>query len=1181
MPSLFTPERPERAAERRFWGNLHGSSQALAIANAAQQHNGLTLIITTDSASALQLEEEIRFFSGDLDTLLFPDWETLPYDVFSPHQDIISQRIETLNQLQHQPNAALIIPVSTLLQRLPPASFFDGQTFVLDTGQTFDTERTRKHLEAAGYHCVDTVYEHGEFAVRGAIVDIFPMGQDLPFRIDLFDDEIETLRTFDPDTQRTLNKVDRIRILPAREFPLSTSAIRLFKTRWFDFFDQNPNDCPLYTDVSQAITPPGIEYFLPLFFDEPLCSLFDYLPDKTLIVHDAGIEEAVKHFSVEVNERYESRRYDITRPILAPQELFLITDQLFGQLNQFPRIQWHSTSNTSTSNTSTSNTTTSNTSADNTNAYSNNPLPERAGAVRFPTEPLTDISVDSRLEQPLQRLQTWLQQHAHYQVLFCAESTGRREALRELLSRIRITLEETDHWQDFITSSNTMALTVAPLSSGCLLENDGHPIALLTENELFGQRIRQTRRRARQKTDVDMVIRDLSELKPDSPVVHLDHGIGRYQGLQALDAGGQTNEFLVLEYASQSKLYVPVSSLHLISRYGGSEEGAAPISKLGTEKWEQARRKAAEKIRDTAAELLDIYARREARKGFAFDKPAQDYERFAAGFPYEETADQQAAIDAVLEDMCSPRPMDRLVCGDVGFGKTEVAMRAAFMAVQSGKQVAVLVPTTLLAQQHHQNFCDRFADWPVKVDVLSRFKSAKDTNIALKSMLDGKTDIVVGTHKLLQKDVKFEHLGLLIIDEEHRFGVQQKERIKSLRAEVDILALTATPIPRTLNMAMANIRDLSIIATPPAKRLSVKTFVRQYDEATIKESILREILRGGQVYYLHNEVKTIEKVARELDELVPEARVVFAHGQMSERDLERVMNDFYHKRFNVLVCTTIIETGIDIPSANTIILNRADKFGLAQLHQLRGRVGRSHHQAYAYLLTPPPKQLTKDAEKRLEAIASAQDLGAGFMLATHDLEIRGAGELLGDEQSGQIESIGFTLYLDMLEEAVNAMRSGKAPPDNLGAGQSTEVNLHMPALIPDDYLPDVNGRLTLYKRIANCRNDHELRELQVEMIDRFGLLPDAVKNLFRQTALKLTLLPLGIAKLDAGKDSGRIEFSKETNINPFVLVRLVQSKPASYKLDGGHTLRFSFNMDTIDQRFSVIDQVLNELKKEP
>ncbi|WP_028292905.1 transcription-repair coupling factor [Oceanobacter kriegii] len=1150
MISPITPELPVKAAERRFWGNLNGSSLAMAIAAAAQTHSGLTLIITTDTSAALQLEEELGFFAEQTQVMLFPDWETLPYDVFSPHQDIISQRIATLNQLQESRDGILIIPIATLLQKLPPDSFFDGQSFALDIGQNFDVDKTRLKLEAAGYHCVDTVYEHGEFAVRGAIVDIFPMGQEQPFRIDLFDDEIETLRTFDPDTQRTLEKTDSIRILPAREFPLNTTAIKLFKNRWFDFFEQNPNDCSIYMDISQGIAPAGIEYYLPLFFAEELGNFFDHLPANTLIFNDERMELAAKQFRKDVEERYESRRYDRTRPILAPGELFLANEQLFSKLNEYPRVQWHS-----------------------------NELPDRAGAMAFDTEALPDISTDSRLEQPLQRLKTWLDQNPNTRTVFCAESAGRREALRELLGRIKVIPQEVAGWSEAQTAQKTLLLTIAPLSQGVQINGD-QPLALITENELFGQRIRQTRRRAKQKTDADNVIRDLTELKEGAPVVHLDHGIGRYMGLQALDAGGQTNEFLVLEYASASKLYVPVSSLHLISRYGGAEDGAVPISKLGTDKWEQAKRKAAEKIRDTAAELLDIYARREARKGFAFNGPDEEYERFAAGFPYEETPDQQAAIDAVIEDMTSPRPMDRLVCGDVGFGKTEVAMRAAFMAVQSGKQVAVLVPTTLLAQQHYQNFADRFAEWPVKVDVLSRFKSAKETQQALDRMIEGKTDIVVGTHKLLQKDVKFEHLGLLIIDEEHRFGVQQKERIKSLRAEVDILTLTATPIPRTLNMAMASIRDLSIIATPPAKRLSVKTFVRQYDDAAIKEAMLREILRGGQLYYLHNEVKTIEKVARDLDELVPEARVVVAHGQMSERELESVMSDFYHKRFNVLVCTTIIETGIDIPSANTIIINRADKFGLAQLHQLRGRVGRSHHQAYAYLLTPPPKTMTKDAEKRLEAISASQDLGAGFMLATHDLEIRGAGELLGDEQSGQIETIGFTLYMEMLDQAVKAMRSGKMPSDNLTPRQTADVNLHMPALIPDDYLPDVNSRLTLYKRMANCETDNELRELQVEMIDRFGLLPDQVKNLFRQTSLKLKLTPMGIAKLDAGTESGKLDFSADTNINPFTLVKLVQTKPASYKLEGGHTLRFYFNMDTIDRRFTVIEQVLTELQKE-
>ena len=1154
MVSPLNPDCPSKAAERRFWGELHGASQALAIARAAQQQNGLTLVVTRDPNSALRLEEEIGFFARQLPVHHFPDWEILPYDVFSPHQDIVSQRIATLSQLSDLKQGVLILPISTLLHRLPPASFYQGQSFALDVGATFNVDATRLQLEAAGYHCVDTVYEHGEFAVRGAIMDIFPMGQETPFRIELFDDEIETLRTFEPDSQRTVDKVDSIRILPAREFPLNTAAIRTFKGRWYDFFEQDGKQCPIYNDIADGIAPAGIEYYLPLFFEDDLGNFFDHLPRNTLVIHDAGLEQSVDHFRRDVEERYESRRYDIQRPILAPSQLFLSADQLFSRLNDFPRVQWHDSD-----------------------------LPQRAGASAFATQPLNDISVDSRLEQPSQRLQQqlqqWQQQHSDIRVLFCAESAGRREALKDLLRRIDVRPREIEHWDDFLSADDALAIVIGPLEHSVQLNDD--KLIIITENALFGQRIQQRRRRSKKNTDADLMIRDLSELQPGSPVVHLDHGVGRYLGLETLEAGGQVNEFLMLEYATGSKLYVPVSSLHLISRYGGGDESTAPLNKLGSEKWAAAKRKAAEKIRDTAAELLDIYARREAKKGFAFTQPDDDYQRFAAGFPFEETPDQQSAIEAVIADMTAKRPMDRLVCGDVGFGKTEVAMRAAFLAVQSGKQVAVLVPTTLLAQQHYQNFADRFAEWPVKVDVLSRFKSAKETQASLDKMLEGQTDIVVGTHKLLQKDVKFDQLGLLIIDEEHRFGVTQKERIKSLRANVDILTLTATPIPRTLNMAMASIRDLSIIATPPAKRLSVKTFVRQHDDATIKEAILREILRGGQVYYLHNEVKSIERVARELSEKIPEARVAFAHGQMTERELESVMGDFYHKRANVLVCTTIVETGIDIPSANTMIIERADKFGLAQLHQLRGRVGRSHHQAYAYLLTPPPKAMTKDAEKRLEAISSAQDLGAGFMLATHDLEIRGAGELLGDEQSGQIETIGFTLYMEMLEQAVNAIKSGKEPAVDLVLHQGTEVNLHVPALIPADYLPDVNSRLTLYKRIASASDEAQLKDLQIEMIDRFGLLPDAVKNLFRQTALKLRLTPLGIAKLDAGEESGRLEFAAETAIDPFTLVKLVQTRPASYKLEGGHTLRFFFAMRSIDQRFNAIEQVVTELQKDP
>lgn len=1152
MASPLLPPIPERAGERYFWGNVQGATRALAIANAAQQQQGLTLVICADSASALSLEEEIRFFIKDIPVLYFPDWETLPYDLFSPHQTITSQRIATLSRLQDLKQGVVILPVSTLLQRLPPASFYQGQSFVLDVGARFNLDNTRLQLEAAGYHCVDNVYEHGEFAVRGSVMDIFPMGQDTPFRIELFDDEIETLRTFDVESQRTLDKVSSIRILPAREFPLNASAIRIFKSRWFDFFPQDPKSCSVYMDVSQGIAPAGVEYYLPLFFADDLGHFFEHLPKKTLIIQDSRMEEAAKAWRKDVEERYENRRHDIHRPILPPTQLFLAEDQLFALLNQYPRVQW-----------------------------SREDAPMRAGAHNFVSRPLPDLSVDARLEQPAQRLNFWLKEVGEQKVLFCADSAGRREALKELLNRIQYRAKEYSDWHSFYGDTASLGIVIAPLEQGANFFHEGLNYNLITENQLFGQRIAQTRRRHKQKVDADLVIRDLSELKPGSPVVHLDHGIGRYLGLETLEAGGQINEFLVLAYADNAKLYVPVSSLHLISRYGGVEEANVNLNKLGTDKWAQAKRKAAEKIRDTAAELLDIYARREAKKGFAFNEPDKDYERFCAGFPYEETPDQQSAIDAVLKDMCSPRPMDRLVCGDVGFGKTEVAMRAAFMAVQSGKQVAVLVPTTLLAQQHYQNFADRFADWPVKVDVLSRFKSEKETQQALESMLAGKTDIVVGTHKLLQKDVKFEHLGLLIIDEEHRFGVQQKERIKSLRAEVDILTLTATPIPRTLNMAMANIRDLSIIATPPAKRLSVKTFVRQQDDATIKEAILREILRGGQVYYLHNEVKTIERIAQDLAAAIPEVRAVVAHGQMSERQLEQVMGDFYRKRFNLLVCTTIIETGIDIPSANTIIIERADKFGLAQLHQLRGRVGRSHHQAYAYLLTPPPKTISKDAEKRLEAIESAQDLGAGFMLATHDLEIRGAGELLGEEQSGQIETIGLTLYMEMLDQAVKALKSGKTPSLDLTLNVGCEVNLHLPARIPDDYLPDVNSRLTLYKRIASAKDDYELKELQVEMIDRFGLLPEAAKTLFRQAVLKLKLTPLGIVKLDAGDSAGHIEFGAETQINPFTLVKMVQSKPNIYKLEGGHTLRFKFNMTNSEQRFSHIEQLISDLQKDP
>jgi transcription-repair coupling factor (superfamily II helicase) len=1155
VASPLFPAIPTKAGDRRFWGALNNSNQALTIASAAQKHPGLTLVITKDTLTAQRLEEEIAFFAEELPVLHLPDWEILPYDTFSPHQDIISQRLYTFSQLPLIERGLLIVPISTLLHKTAPKEFLQANSLIIDMGQTLNVETLRLQLENAGYSCVDNVYEHGEFALRGAIFDIFPMGEDKPFRIELFDDEVETLRTFDPDTQRTADKIEKIRVLPAKEYPLHKEGQRHFRQNWYEFFETDPKLSSLYTDVSQGIAPAGIEYYLPLFFGE-LSNLFDFLPKSTLIIHDGEVEVAAKQFRDDVQLRYEDRRHDIRRPLVAPKHLFLNPDELFSAFNQFPRVQWYGEE-----------------------------APDRAGSEQFDALDIGDISINAQAEEPLTLLKAFLNKtnSSHKaRILFCTESAGRREAVRELLQRIHVRPTELESWSDFITNDCAIAITVAPLDKGLVVGNKTGTAELIviSENQLFGQRIMQRRRRSKSKGQAENIIRDLTELKEGSPVVHLDHGIGRYLGLKTLEIDNQVNEFLMLAYAGESKLYVPVSSLHLISRYGGDSEGGPALNKLGTEKWAVAKRKAQEKIRDTAAELLDIYARREARVGFKFEKPDQDYERFAAAFPFEETPDQQTAIEAVISDMTSRKPMDRLVCGDVGFGKTEVAMRAAFMAVQSGKQVAILVPTTLLAQQHFENFKDRFADWPVQVEVLSRFKSAKETQVALDKMREGKADIVIGTHKLLQKDIVFHELGLLMIDEEHRFGVQQKERIKALRSEVDILTLTATPIPRTLNMAMASVRDLSIIATPPAKRLSVKTFVRQYDKPTVKEALLREILRGGQVYYLHNEVKSIEKAGREISELIPEARVGIAHGQMTERELESVMKDFYHKRINILVCTTIIETGIDIPSANTIIIDRADKFGLAQLHQLRGRVGRSHHQAYAYLLTPD-KKISKDAVKRLDAIQSSQNLGAGFMLASHDLEIRGAGELLGEEQSGHIQGIGFSLYMEMLEQAVKSIQSGKNPNAEIPLHHGAEVNLHVPSLIPDDYLPDVNSRLTLYKRISNAQNDNDLRELQVEMIDRFGLLPEQVKNLFKVTSLKLQLTPLGIQKLDAGPESGRIEFGRETNIDPFRLIQIVQTRPATYKLEGGQALKFIEKMPEIDQRLTVIERLLLDLQKDP
>ncbi|MDD1507967.1 transcription-repair coupling factor [Pseudomonas sp. CNPSo 3701] len=1141
MPVLRLPSLPATAG-KQHWGNLPGAALSLAIAEAASSAKRFTLLLTADSQSAERLEQELSFFAPELPVLHFPDWETLPYDLFSPHQDIISQRISALYRLPSLSHGVLVVPITTALHRLPPKRFLLGSSLVLDVGQRIDVDEMRARLEAAGYRYVDTVYEHGEFAVRGALIDLYPMGSKQPFRIDLFDDEIETLRTFDPETQRSIDKVESIKLLPAREFPLEKKAVTDFRGRFRERFDVDFRRCPIYQDLSTGITPAGIEYYLPLFFEET-ATLFDYLPQDTQVFSLPGIEKAAEQFWTDARNRYDERRVDPERPLLPPADIFLPVEDCFARLKDWPRV-----------------------------VISPEDIEPGVGRTRFEANALPDLAIQAKTSEPLAALRRFIEEYPG-RVLFCAESAGRREVLLELLARLKLKPKEVEGWPQFCASKERLGITIAPLDEGLQLED----IALIAESPLFGQRIMQRRRREKTRDAGDNVIKNLTELREGAPVVHIDHGVGRYLGLVTMEFDGQAAEFLALMYAEEAKLYVPVASLHLIARYTGSDDALAPLHRLGSETWQKAKRKAAEQVRDVAAELLDIYARRAAREGYAFRDPKADYETFSAGFPFEETPDQQSAIEAVREDMLAAKPMDRLVCGDVGFGKTEVAMRAAFIAVHGGRQVAILVPTTLLAQQHYNSFRDRFADWPVTVEVMSRFKSAKEVSAAIEQLAEGKIDIIIGTHKLLQDDVKIKNLGLVIIDEEHRFGVRQKEALKALRSEVDILTLTATPIPRTLNMAVSGMRDLSIIATPPARRLSVRTFVMEQNKPTIKEALLRELLRGGQVYYLHNDVKTIEKCAADLAELVPEARIGIGHGQMNERELEQVMGDFYHKRFNVLIASTIIETGIDVPSANTIIIERADKFGLAQLHQLRGRVGRSHHQAYAYLLTPPRKQMTDDAQKRLEAIANAQDLGAGFVLATHDLEIRGAGELLGDGQSGQIQAVGFTLYMEMLERAVKSIRKGEQPNLDQPLGGGPEINLRVPALIPEDYLPDVHARLILYKRIANATDEDGLKELQVEMIDRFGLLPEPTKNLVRITLLKLQAERLGIKKIDAGPQGGRIEFAAETPVDPLTLIKLIQSAPNRYKFEGATLFRFSVPMERAEERFNTLEALLERL----
>jgi len=1146
--------QPQGDTPTMKWGKLYGNSVGLAISSAAQQHDGPLLVITADIHGEERLAQTLGLYFGNdpaMPVSIFPDRETLPYDHFSPHQDIISDRLGTLHQLPSLRRGIIIVPISTLMHQLPPRDYLESNTLMLDVGQKLNIDEIRNRLDNSGYRYVSQVMEHGEFTVRGGLVDLFPMGCKTPFRIDLFDDEIETIRTFDPESQRTLENIDRIRLMPAREFPLSEDGITHFRQQYRSLFEGNPQESVIYRDVSQGLAPAGIEYYLPLFFEQTQ-TLFDYLPKSTLIIAAEGTAEAAAQFCQECSERYESGRHDLERPLLAPNRLFLEPEQLSQQLQARANIQ-----------------------------LSQLTLEDGEG-YNFATSPPPKLSLPPRAPHPLSPLLSFLDEFDG-RVLIAAETTGRRETLLEMLRDNERYPEQLEGWTEFIDSDAPFAIAVAPFDQGIVLEDtlsSAGRIAVISESQLFGEQVMQRRRRKKRGRDIEAVVKNLTELTIGSPVVHEEHGVGRYLGLQTLDAGGHVNEYLMLEYAGGDKLYVPVSSLHLISRYAGVSEEQSPLHKLGTEQWSKAKRKAAERAHDVAAELLDIYARRAARKGHAFPALDDQYATFAAAFPFEETPDQQEAIVELIADMTTDKPMDRLVCGDVGFGKTEVAMRAAFVAVQGGAQVAVLVPTTLLAQQHYQNFKDRFADWPVQVEVLSRFKTQKQTTEALKKIEDGKIDIVVGTHKLLSGTIKFKNLGLFIIDEEHRFGVKQKEQLKSLRSNVDTLSLTATPIPRSLNMALTGIRDLSIIATPPLRRIAIKTFVRQWNDTLIREACLREIRRGGQLYFLHNEVRTIDKITEDLKKLMPEAEIRFAHGQMNERELEQIMLDFYHQRFNILVSTTIIESGIDVPNANTIIMNRADKLGLAQLYQLRGRVGRSHHQAYAYLITPPKKSMTRDAEKRLEAIESIEELGAGFTLATHDLEIRGAGEFLGDEQSGHIQEIGFSMYTDLLERAVEALKAGKQPELLQPMHSGSEIDLGVPALLPEDYLPDVHSRLVMYKRIANAKDKAELRELQVEMIDRFGLLPEPAKNLIAVTELKLKAAPIGVRKIEAGSHGGRIVFGEQPNVDPMKIINLIQRKPNTYKLDGQEKLRFTMLLPDLEQRVEAVSELLMSVAAE-
>lgn len=1152
-PSLVKDDiRKVRAGEHRVLTLPPLAPDALALARMAEElheHQEKLLVVCADSIDVVRLSQEIPWFDPTLNVVTFPDWETLPYDVLSPQESIISERLETLYRLTQSKSSVDVVLVSavTVAQRLAPVSFVGGATFFFSVGDKLDIEGLRQSLVMAGYSAVQQVLAAGEFAVRGSLIDVFPMGSSHPFRLDLFDDEIDSIRWFDIETQRSMEEVDRIRLLPGHEFPVNETELSDFRQRWRTRFTGDPAKSLIYRDIGKGVLPPGIEYYFPLFFDET-ATFADYLPESTKVVTFGDIQATLSAFMRDTTSRAAMLAGDVARPPMSPDELWLNAEAFFLSLEKFARFSFKT--------------------------------PD-AKAVARQTH-LKTVTVDRKSQNPLVNLLAFTdaEKTRHHRILICASSIGRQTTMSELFRSNGLKYAEVNSWGDFLTSDSPVGLTVSPLFAAAELADPG--ITILTESELYAASPRRShvRRSAYAASNVEMLVRDVSELKVGDPVVHLEHGIGRYQGLEYKEMPDGPAEFLRIDYKNDARLFVPIANLHLISRYSGSDVENAPLHTLGRGDWEKARKKASEQARDTAAELLHLYAMRQSREGFKFKIDPAEYDAFREGFAFEETPDQLNAINAVVDDMTSGKSMDRLICGDVGFGKTEVALRAAFVAVTSGKQVAVLCPTTLLAEQHAQTFKDRFSAWPVTVSELSRFRTGRETTKTLEGLERGTVDVVIGTHKLLTDKVKFANLGLVIIDEEHRFGVRQKEMLKKLRAEVDVLTLTATPIPRTLSMSLEGIRDFSVIATPPERRLSVKTFAQAENNGIIREAVIRELKRGGQVYFLHNEVDTINNRREQLEKLLPEARIAIAHGQMGERELEHVMRDFYQQRFNLLLCSTIIETGIDVPTANTIIIARADKLGLAQLHQLRGRVGRSHHQAYAYLLTPPTGAMTKQAEKRLEAIQSLEELGSGFYLAMHDLEIRGAGEVLGEHQSGEIMEVGFDLYNRMLTSAVKALRRGETPDFESPLAATTEINLHAPALLPSTYVPDVAQRLGFYKELSSADSLEAIYQATEALADRYGKLPSAAERLIATHKLRIKCEAIGIRKIDSAETATVITFTPKANIEPLTLIKFLQSRKDARML-APDRMKLSTGGATPEARIALLYDIIAALSKAP